>query len=253
MEFLAKLARFVGRHIPRVPFERVLISILEGFYARRRQIMTESGGTFYFDQSVNFFECGFRSPPPGFGPFYRAFAASEVLHPSDILADLGSGEGFLAARFFAPMCKEVDGFELDPNALAEAKRNHTRPNLRYHQLNFLSQPFVRDRYDVVVLNAAWGNFKKEDLEQLIGRLACIVTPEGLFVGSRAMDVLEQSPWMFQTDSRLVEWLRSGFRYVQFREISYPIVGRMRREILWRCSHSPNRLNAYGWQSHISSS
>ena len=86
----------------------------------------------FFDHRIGAFDLAFGSAKSGPYPWFRAFFAAEVIRDGDMLLDIGCGDGFFTARFFAPRCRAVDGVDVDPDAIATARRENAGANVRYH-------------------------------------------------------------------------------------------------------------------------
>jgi ubiquinone/menaquinone biosynthesis C-methylase UbiE len=71
------------------------------------------------------------------------------LEPSDLLLDVGSGDGFWTARFGRRVA-HVIGLEPDAALIGHARRHHERTNVRYEQGVAESLPFADATFDKVV-------------------------------------------------------------------------------------------------------
>lgn len=248
---LERAARYMGRRILPLRSEGLLLTVLQGFYRKKRRVLAHQSLP-YFDQRIPFFEWGFDDIGVGCGPFVRGLSALEILRPQDEVLDLGCGEGFLAARFYAPFCTSVDGVDCDERALTEASRSYRANKTQFHRLDFLKDPFPKNRYDVVVFNAAFGTFDDRLVSDLFQRSAKALEPVGVFAGSRALAEDTTRPDTLESLEALSRALGQHFRHVFTREIKYWIVGRERREILWRCSNDLSRLEIPIWNERSTS-
>jgi len=178
----------------------------------------------------------------------RGFYSAEVIRPGDIVLDIGCGDGFFDHRFFAPRCEHVDGIDIEPTAIAAASRHNAAPNISYHLLDAVHDPFPRDRYDVVVWDGALGHFAPETTSLMLRKVRAALASDGVFVGSESLGRSEGHDHLqfFETLDELGEVLSREFTHVLLRVVSYPLSGGLEREeALWRCAESPARL-ADGW-------
>jgi len=232
--------------------ERMLIHALGAYYSskfRREWIYSETPPHF-FDQNIGCFHFGFGGEATGAYPFFRGFYVAEIIRDGDYLLDVGCGDGFFTKRFYSPRCSCVDGVDVDADAIRVARRRNDSPNVRYHLLNALTQPFPEAAYDVVVFDGAIGHFSAEDGRIVLAKIAAVLKPGGVFVGSESLG-LEGGDHLqfFSSIDDLYDMFKPYFIHVEIRQQQYRI-GRkgeiLRQEAYWRCANDPQRLRNCHW-------
>jgi len=180
----------------------------------------------------------------------RAFYAAEVLRSDDTVLDIGCGDGFLTNHFLSTQCAEVDAIDIDPGAIHLAKRTNTRSNITYYLRNAVTEPFPRDKYDVIVWNGAIGHFAPAETALVLKKIATALHPAGIFAGSESLgheghDHLQ----FFRTTRDLEDLFQSHFAHVWTKALRYPINDAtfIRDEAYWWCSNSPSRLTESTWR------
>lgn len=180
----------------------------------------------------------------------RAFYAAEILRPDDVVLDIGCGDGFLTNHFLSTPCAEVDAIDIDPRAIQEAKRTNTRSNITYYLRNAVTEPFPRDKYDVIVWNGAIGHFTAADTALVLQKIATALHPAGIFAGSESLgreghDHLQ----FFKTTQDLEDLFQSHFANAWTKALRYPINNGafIRDEAYWWCSNSTSRKAESTWR------
>jgi len=180
----------------------------------------------------------------------RAFYAAEVLRSDDTVLDIGCGDGFLTNHFLSAQCAEVDAIDTDPGAIHLAKRTNTRSNITYYLRNAVTEPFPRDKYDVIVWNGAIGHFAPAETALVLKKIATALHPAGIFAGSESLgheghDHLQ----FFRTTRDLEDLFQSHFAHVWTKALRYPINNAtfIRDEAYWWCSNAPSRLTESTWR------
>lgn len=183
-------------------------------------------------------------------PLLRGFSALQLIRPGDRVLDVGCGDGFFTARFFATVAAHVDGIDLEVDAIEHANRHNARPNVAYHVVDATVAPFPYPTYDVVVFDGALGHFTAEATDAMIAKIASAVG-DGGFAGSESLGIEDGHDHLqhfADLDALAAPFLRH-FAHVETREITYPLRdGTTRREGFWRCSQQPDRLAA-GWRRY----
>lgn len=64
--------------------------------------------------------------------------------------DLFCGDGFFSYYFYSTIADEIDALDLDPQAIAHAKKWHANPKITYYVSNVVLNDLPKARYDVVV-------------------------------------------------------------------------------------------------------
>lgn len=179
----------------------------------------------------------------------RAFYTAEVLRPTDIVLDIGCGDGFFTKHFLAPQCAQVDAIDIDPLAIENAKQNNHRANVTYRLADAVNDPFPLGAYDVIVWNGAIGHFNADSSRIVLDKIKHALTADGLFVGSESLgreghDHLQ----VFETVGDLAALLNRQFANVWTKTLQYPVFNTkfVRNEAYWRCADSISRLNESNW-------
>jgi SAM-dependent methyltransferase len=229
--------------------ERLLTAALSAYYRSlfRRQWQWSPEPPHFYDHRI-----GAQSFASGAGtPFswYRAFFAAQLMRSEDRVLDIGCGDGFFAARFFGERAAHVDALDIEPSAIEHAKRYNAAPNVAYHELDAVEQPFPAERYDVVVWDGAIGHFPRDTTARVLGKVAAVLAPSGAFAGSESLGQEGHDHLQFFPDlEALREVLAPHFAHVRLNEIEYEIPGGLlRREAYWRCAADPARLDPAGWR------
>jgi len=106
---------------------------------------------------------------------------SEQFVDGKVVLDLGSGEGY-GSDILARRAKTVVGVELDPVAVAHAVLQYDAPNLSFVEGSVLKlDDFADSSVDVVVCFEVIEHIS--DQERLVGGVARVLRPEGLFIVS----------------------------------------------------------------------
>jgi SAM-dependent methyltransferase len=231
--------------------ERLLLNALRQHYASRfrREWLWTDEPPHFFDHRIGAFDLAFGSAKSGPYPWFRAFFAAEVIREGDSLLDIGSGDGFFTARFLAPRCGAVDGVDVDPAAIASARRMNAGPNVEYHLSDAVTDPFPRERYDVIVWDGAIGHFSAQATAELLGKIGRALAPDGIFCGSESLgaegiDHLQH----FAGLEDLHVLLSAHFQHLWLREVGYRTGGHFRREAYWRAATTPARHEDASWRS-----
>lgn len=131
-------------------------------------------------------------------------------------------------RFFAAKAAHVDGVDIEPSAIAHARRHYSAPNVSFHVVDVVSQPFPRDEYNVVVWDGALGHFEPATVDSLVAKIALRCT---IFCGSESLGV-EGSDHLqfFESSEDIARLFRPHFPRVDIDTFSYGT----RTEAYWRC-------------------
>lgn len=180
---------------------------------------------------------------------FRAFYTAEALQPTDVVLDIGCGDGFFTNHFLSAQCAEVDAIDIDPVAIREAKRHNAKTNITYRLCDAVKEPFPRKTYDVIVWNGALGHFTTADAKIVLEKITTALSSNGIFAGSESLgregsDHLQ----IFETTNDLTEFFRPHFAEVWTKALRYPVYNTtfIRNEAYWRCSNSTGRIRKLNW-------
>jgi ubiquinone/menaquinone biosynthesis C-methylase UbiE len=112
----------------------------------------------------------------------RGLHAQRVIKQGDHVLDLCCGEGFYSYYFFRSTSGSVDAVDYSMSALNYAKKWHSSPNIKYHQIDVITQPFLSQKYDVIVWNAFLDYFSTEDIGVIMKKIRDAIGNNGIFVG-----------------------------------------------------------------------
>jgi SAM-dependent methyltransferase len=234
--------------------ESALLKLLGLHYASQYRRDWELGEEepHFFSQRLGFFEFAFGQSRIGPYSFYRGFFASEVLQDNDRLLDIGCGDGFFTRRFLSERCAHIDAVDIEPSAIEAARISNRAPNIAYHLLDAVNQPFPDVDYDVIVWDGALGHFARDTTDHMLEKIRVALNPEGVFVGSESLG-LEGSDHLqfFHSLEDLYTLFRPYFKHIQLRKITYRTgfgaASFMREEGYWRCANDPKRLENAAWE------
>jgi SAM-dependent methyltransferase len=229
--------------------ERLLRQALGAHYRSvlRRDWQLAPEPPHFFDHRIDAFNL--MTATGAVGPLSRGFYALEVMQPGDVVLDIGCGDGFFDRAFFAAAVGHVDAIDIEPSAIEHAGRFSAAPNVSYFQLDAVAQPFPRAEYDVVVWDGALGHFAPETTALMLDKIARVLKPGGVFVGSESLGFEgdDHLQW-FQDVGRLRAVFGDHFQHVELRDMRYVILaGRERHEAFWRCAASDERLRQLDWR------
>lgn len=236
--------------------ESLLIWMLDKHYESRfrREWLYRKTPPHFFGHRMGIFKFAFgKGDPVGPYSYYRAFFSSEVIQEGDRLLDIGCGDGFFTKRFYSMKCSQIDAIDIDKNAIKTAHRYNNARNIHYYQLDAIHSPFPGSIYDMIVWDGAIGHFSPQDCEKVLKKICEVLTPDGVFTGSESLGKEEggYDHLQFFSLDDLYFLLKAHFRHIQIRSIDYKIGWRSnfgRKEAYWRCSNSPTRLSAVGWDT-----
>jgi SAM-dependent methyltransferase len=226
-----------------------LLGALHRSQYRREWLYRSSEPPPFYNQRWNGFEFVYgksRNPYP----FTRGFLVSEVIRSGDRLLDIGCGDGFFTNTFYSPRCRHVDAIDIEPSAIATAKRLNSARNVDFYVLDAVADPFPSDRYDVIVWDGAIGHFADSDLSTVLEKIVGALSPSGIFVGSESLGI-EGSDHLqfFEDEAALAASFEPYFEHVLIRTEEYQIgTGFLRREAYWRCANDPSlRHDPAAWK------
>jgi SAM-dependent methyltransferase len=238
--------------------ESILLELLGSHYRHRYRREWElcEEEPHFFSQRIGLFEFAFGAGGHGPYAFNRGFFVSDLLRNDDRLLDIGCGEGFFARRFFAERCAHIDAIDIEPSAIQAARAQNSAPNIAYHLLDAVNEPFPGNNYDVIVWDGALGHFAPNTTNHMLEKIKNSLSGDGIFVGSESLGV-EGSDHLqfFDSLGDLHSLFAPYFKYIELRAVNYR-TGReptsfMRSEGYWRCANNQRRLAEASWISYAS--
>ena len=161
---------------------------------------------------------------------WRGFNAGRLIQPGDVVLDIGCGDGFFTERFLGSRADRVDGIDIEPSAIDHARQFYPAPNVTYHVMDAVTDPFPRERYDLIVWDGALGHFDPKTAEEMVAKIA---SSTERFCGSESLGYEGHDHLQFFERPEDVEKLFIPyFAFVESNTFSYGY----RTEIYWRCSH-----------------
>jgi SAM-dependent methyltransferase len=183
--------------------------------------------------------------------FNRAFLTSQMILPGDAVYEIGCGEGFFTKRFYSYKARYVDAIDIEPEAIRRARRRNADAKITYVRGDAVAADPPRAPYDVIVWDGAIGHFPPDATERLLGKIAGLLTSDGVFCGSESLGECGGDHLQYwATLDELGGLLRRHFRHVEMLEDQYSIGDRkqdFRREAYWRCSNAERRLTDAHWR------
>lgn len=165
-----------------------------------------------------------------------AFNAARLIKEGDSVLDIGCGDGGLTKRFFAPRASRVVAIDIEPSAIAEARRSNASPKIEYIEGDAVKGAFPQGPFNVVVLDGTLGHISKSDSEMLLSKIKDILAPDGYFCGSENVGRQDHDHLqIFETDEDIRNLLAPFFSSVEVSTSQYRISKHhVRSEALWTC-------------------
>ena len=236
--------------------EQLLLRLLSRHYDAqfRRDWELSDEEPHFFSHKIGVFRLAFGDEAIGPYAYSRGFYSAEVVREGDRLLDIGCGDGFFTKRFFSVRCSKVDAVDIEPSAINAARKSNSAPNISYHLLDAVNEPFPSDEYDVIVWDGALGHFSPETTHIMLDKIANHLAPEGIFVGSESLGHEGTDHLQFFDSLEVLRAIFSPhFHDVELRSIDYPTAGFIRSEAFWRCGQTRDRLESNHWRTSTNSS
>lgn len=209
----------------------------------------------HFEDHHNFLQLwrltGEASWPLGRNPDFliRGTLNRELIRPDDDVLDIACGDGFFDASFYSGAARRVDALDIDPEALARARRHHRAPNVLFHRLDAVKDPFPGGPYRVIFWDGAIAHFTEAEVGAVMEKVRGALAPGGVLAGSEALEPPQGKSWdhhlAFAEPEDLKPFLLKWFPCVAVKEIP-PIRGRY-REVYFRCALTPEAIAGCAWR------
>lgn len=172
----------------------------------------------------------------------RGVYSRELVRPGDVVLDLCTGGGFYPYHFFTDRSAAIDAVDWGESAIASAKRWHSHDKIRFSQADIIHAPFPRDRYDVVIWDAAIEHFAIADARLVLTKIAAAIAPDGALGGYTLIPVMDDKSHPmheheYETADELVAVLHEFFPVV----ITYENTTDNRHNIYFRAGFGEDRL------------
>lgn len=178
------LLQQLNRMIRRISlFTHRLQGAIEGHYDRRRM---------WFDHYV---DVNWKLPSHGDTMFLeRALFNRMLIAPDANLLEIACGDGYYTRHFYAPRARSVVAIDIDPGAIAFARRCNAWPNIRYDVYD-IRDGLPAGEFSHVIWDGAMLFFTLEQVDSIVRWIRQRVGPEGIFSGYTYADYVEDRPYI----------------------------------------------------------
>jgi SAM-dependent methyltransferase len=231
-----------GRVFFNEPLRRLSTEYLRWFYEWdeiRRWADPRKGPPEWFDHRANLYRFSAERVPYW---VERGVYGRELMFEGCRVLDLCCGDGFYAFHFYAETAAHVDAVDLDPTALAHARRWHAHPRIRYSQVDVIEDPFPNSNYDVIIWDGAIEHFTLKEQRLILDKIRDALGPHGILAGYTILGTEGElahprHKHEFQGRIELADVLAETFPHVATLETRYS----ERRNLYFRASEVPDRL------------
>lgn len=139
--------------------------------------------------------------------------------------ELCCGDGFNACHFYSVRAHEVVSVDIDPDAIASARRNFRPPNVTYGVAD-IRNAMPPGSFDNVIWDAAIEHFTEQEITALLGAIKSRLAPGGVLSGYTMVEREEgkshhDHEYEFKSKQDLQRLLQPHFRNVRVFETVYP--------------------------------
>ena len=181
-------------------------------------------------------------------PFWveRGVFSREVMFQGCRVLDLCCGDGFYAYHFYSGSASHIDAVDLDPMAIAHARKWHSHPKIKYAQLNVANDMFPGAEYDVITWDAAIEHFQTDQIRTILGKCAsALKDTTGVLCGytiiARSSDKSHpEHKHEFVSAAELKDLLLTSFPFVGTIQTEYA----ERHNIYFRAAFRSDRLRRF---------
>lgn len=178
--FLQQLNRTV-RRVSR--FTHRVQGAIEGHYDRRRM---------WFDHYVDLY---WKLPAQEDAMFLeRAVFNRMLIAPGADLLEIACGDGYYTRNFYAPLARTVVAVDVDPSAIAFARRSNHRTNVRY-ELCDVRQGLPAGEFSHIIWDGGMLYLTVGEVGSIIGWIHDRIGPNGIFSGYTYADYVETRPYI----------------------------------------------------------
>lgn len=117
----------------------------------------------------------------------RGFYARQAVRPGGTVLNIGCGDGFTDYYFLSDVAASIDAIDVEPVAIATAKRYHGVANVQFHRLDPVAAPFPRATYDTILMDVCIAHFPPAALERLLAKIAAALGDESIYAGSEILE------------------------------------------------------------------
>jgi ubiquinone/menaquinone biosynthesis C-methylase UbiE len=187
----------------------------------------------WFDHRHHFLD------PENHSKDFWAFSATNILKCMPLggtLLNLCCGDGFYDHHFFSKRAASILALDINPAAIAVAKRKHRAPNIEYRLANVLELEVPPESYDTVCIRGAIEHFNEEHQQLIFRKALNALKPGGYFCGDTVANkdtdsvILEAHEHEWQDESEMLRDLKKTFTNIE----TASFVSADRVTLLWSC-------------------
>jgi len=123
----------------------------------------------------------------------RAVVGNRYIEEGDRVLDLCCGDGIFSGLVFSKKASLVHGIDRDPRALTLAREHYAKDNVEFFERDILKDDFPATEYDAVLFLASIEHFTLEEIHRLLEKIAKVLSPGGIFVGSTLLLNIGSNP------------------------------------------------------------
>jgi SAM-dependent methyltransferase len=137
-----------------------------------------------------------------------------LICPGTDVLEIACGDGFNARHFYGPVARSVLAIDIDPDALAFARRANAATNVRYEQHD-IRRGLPEGSFTHVIWDAAMMFLTEEQLDRIVAEIHARVGKEGKFTGYTYIEPLEQAfvRHRFLDSEAVAAFLKRHFEHV----------------------------------------
>lgn len=157
-------------------------------------------------------------------PWERGIFNLLAMKPDATVLELCCGDGFNAHHFYSIRAANVLSVDLDPKAIAHAKRLYRAPNVTYKVAD-IRKDLPEGSFDNIIWDAAIEHFTESEIEDLIGGIRVRLKSGGVLSGYTIIEEEHKShhdhEYEFKSREDLARILKPYFRNVLVFQTDYP--------------------------------
>ena len=159
--------------------QRIAASLAGLFFIKDWQLEA-NGRPQFFKHQMNLARWAFE--PWRWSFVARGVYAREVMFRGCKVLDLCCGDGSYSYLFFSDIAGSVVAVDVDPQAVAYAKKYNSSSNISFERLDIVREALPKERFDIVVWNAAVCYFTEEEIGIVLRKIIAVGAPGMKLVG-----------------------------------------------------------------------